>query len=49
MPLLRQKFEANVRAALLAGAVYAAVIGPNVEDIIGAAVLFGPGQGLTVT
>jgi hypothetical protein len=44
MPLVRLKFEANVRAAAIGGAIYVAAIGPKAEDIVGASLWFGPGQ-----
>ncbi|KAF9460511.1 hypothetical protein BDZ94DRAFT_1197671 [Collybia nuda] len=47
--LLRSKFEANVRAAVIGGTIYVAATSSNAEDIIGASIWFGPGQGSLMT
>lgn len=39
-----QKFETNVRAAAVGGEIHVASIGPEVEDIVGVGVWYGPGQ-----
>ncbi|KAH0582615.1 hypothetical protein H2248_010543 [Termitomyces sp. 'cryptogamus'] len=42
--LVRPNFEFCVRAALLGGEVHIATLGPEVHDIIGVTVWYGPGQ-----
>lgn len=49
MFLIREKFEANVRAAIIGGAIYVAATGPKAEDIVGASVWYGPGQASMLT
>ncbi|KAG6868195.1 hypothetical protein C0993_006408 [Termitomyces sp. T159_Od127] len=42
--LARPKFEAGVRTGLLDGEVHVATLGPEVKDIIGVAIWYGPGH-----
>ncbi|KAF9460507.1 hypothetical protein BDZ94DRAFT_1265750 [Collybia nuda] len=44
MSLVPLELGANVRAATLGGEIYVATIGPEPEDIVGAAIWYAPGQ-----
>lgn len=47
--LVPQKFEADVREAAVGGEIHVASIGPEVGDIVGVAIWYGPGQELMAT
>lgn len=49
MSLVPEELEANARAAALGGEIHVATTGPDVGDIVGVAIWFGPGQGSMAT
>lgn len=44
MSLVPLELGANVRAAAIGGEIHVATVGPEPEDIVGAAIWFAPGQ-----
>lgn len=42
--LVPANFESNIRAAAIGGEIHVASFGPEIDDIVGAAIWFGPGQ-----
>lgn len=44
MSLVPLELGANVRAAAIGGEIHVATVGPEPEDIMGAAIWFAPGQ-----